>query len=230
VTEVDDVVAGPSQASAGVAELPNATSNVALLTSVGCENVSVNCTAGSYKTVLPGQLEAFEVVFVTGPSVTVSPEPMFTGLPGVAVVVGAVVGATVVNFVGPGGGAVTVAAGAVAEAFAGVGFTVGFAAGFAVDCPVEPPEVPAAATAEANALAAAESAGGETAMPGDEIAGLGSVLDAAAAAGPDDAALLLCDELEHPERASAATTVTPINPVRRTRTVMAFPPAGMRQQ
>ena len=121
----------------------------------------------------------------------------------------------------------------VAEVFAGVlpvGFEVGFEVGFAVDCPVEPAEVPAAATAEAFALATAEPAGAEPATPVDDTAALGSVLDAAVAAGPDDAALLLCDELEHPESASAATTVTPTKPVTRERTVMAFPPEGMRQQ
>jgi hypothetical protein len=152
---------------------------------------------------------------------------MVTGAPCVAVAVGAGDGDTVTNFVGPGGGAEMVAAGAVAEAFAGVGFAVGLMPGFAVAAA----ELPAAATAaEANALAAAEFAGAEVATPGDDTAALGSALDAAAAAGPDDAALLLCDELEHPERASVATTVTPNNPVRRIRTVMAFPPAGMRQQ
>jgi hypothetical protein len=67
-------------------------------------------------------------------------------------------------------------------------------------------------------------------MPGDEIAAFGAALDAAALAGPDDTALLLCDEPEHPESASAATTVTPSNPVTRTRTVMALPPAGIGQQ
>jgi hypothetical protein len=102
-------------------------------------------------------------------------------------------------------------------AFAGVGFAVGFAV-----------EVPTAAAAEANALAAAESVGAEAAGAGDDIGALGNALDAAAAAGPDDAALFLCDELEHPERARAATIVTPISPVTRIRIGMAFPPAGMR--
>jgi hypothetical protein len=171
------------------------------------------------------QFVAFEVVFVTGPRVTVSPEPIGTGVPCGAVAVGAVVGATVVNFVGPG--VAGVGAPTAGNVFAGVGLTVGFV----VDCPPVPVDGEAAATAaEANALAAAESAGAEAATPGDDIGALGNALDAAAAAGPDDAALLLCDELEHPERARAATIVTPINPVRRARTVMAFPPAGMRQQ
>jgi hypothetical protein len=175
---------GASQASAGVAELPNATFNWALVRSVGCENVSVNWMAGPYKTRVPAQFVALEVVFVTGPSVTVSPEPIGTGAPCVAVVVGATVGATVVSFVGPGvgvGGAPT--AGIV---FTGVGLTVGFA--------VEPPDVPAevvaAAAAETIALTAAGSAGVEAATAGDEMGPLGNALDAAAAAGPDDAALL----------------------------------------
>jgi hypothetical protein len=135
-------------------------------------------------------------------------------------------GDTEMSLVGPGGGAEMVAAGEVAEAFAGLGFAVGFAV------EPEPPEVAVwlATAADAKALAAAESAGVEAAAAGDDTGALGNALDAAAAAGPDDAALLLCDELEHPERASAATTVTPINPVRRVLTVIVFPPAGMRQQ
>ena len=172
---------------------------------------------------------ALEVVFVTGPSVTVSPEPMGTGAPCVAVVVGAGLGETVVSAVGDGLTVGDLVGDGVAEAFAGV-LPVGFEVGFEVDCPVEPAEVPAAATAEATALATAEPAGAEPATPVDDTAALGSVLDAAVAAGPDDAALLLCDELEHPESASAATTVTPTKPVTRERTVMAFPPEGMRQQ
>jgi hypothetical protein len=164
---------------------------------------------------------------VTEPSVTVSPEPMVTGVPCVAVVVGAGCGATVVSVVDDG--LADFDADGVAVGFADVFAGVDFEVGFVVDWPTEPAEVPAAAAAEAKALAAAESAGAEAATPGDDIGALGSVLDAAAV-GPDDAALLLCDELEHPERASAATIVTPINPVRRIRTVMAFPPAGMRQQ
>ncbi|HEY5051693.1 MAG TPA: hypothetical protein VII50_12400, partial [Acidothermaceae bacterium] len=84
--------------------------------------------------------------------------------------------------------------------------------------------------ADPDATAGTEAAGAEPATPVDDTAGLGSVLDAAAATGPDDAALLLCDELEHADSASAATTVTPTHPVTRKRTVMAFPPAGMRQQ
>jgi hypothetical protein len=170
---------------------------------------------------VPGQFEALEVVFVTGPSVTVSPEPMVTGVPCVAVVVGAGCGATLVSAVGDG------LADFDADG-AGAAFEVAFAVALEVGFAVEPGEVPPAATADARALAAAESAGAEAAPPGDEIGALGNALDAAAAAGPDDAALLLCAELEHPERASAATIVTPINPVRRIRTVMAFPPAGMR--
>jgi hypothetical protein len=113
----------------------------------------------------------------------------------------------------------------------GVALAVAFAVAFGVvDCPVEPAEVPAATTADGKALAATESAGAEAATPADDVGALGSVLDAADVAGPDDAALLLCEELEHPESASAATTVTPTHPVTRTRTVMAFPPEGMRQQ
>ena len=119
--------------------------------------------------------------------------------------------------------------GAAAGVFAGV-LPVGFDVGFEVDCPTEPAEVPAAAAAEATALAGAEPAGAEPATPGDDTAALGSVLDAATTAGLDDAALFLCDELEHPESASAATTVTPTKPVARVRTVIVFPPAGMRQQ
>lgn len=134
-------------------------------------------------------------------------------------------GATVVNFVGPAvgvGGAPT----------AGVVFTgVGLTAGFVVEpAPAAAVEAADDAAAETIALTAAGSAGVEAATAGDDTGALGNALDAAAAAGADDAALLLCDELEHPERASAATTVTPINPVRRVRTVIVFPPAGMRQQ
>jgi hypothetical protein len=168
------------------------------------------------------QLVAFEVVFVTAPSVTVSPEPMFTGPPCVAVLVGATVGATVFKVGGPG--VAGVGAPTAADVFAGVGLAVGFAVAF----PPEPAEVSVAAAADANALAAAESTGADVAAAGEEIGALGNALDRAAAAGPDDAALLSCDELEHPERANAATTVAPINPVRRIRAVMAFPPAGMR--
>jgi hypothetical protein len=96
------------------------------------------------------------------------------------------VGATVFNVGGPGvgvGGAPT----------AGVVFTgVGLTAGFAVEPePVDALAVAEATAAEANALAAPESAGAEAATPGDEIDALGNALDAAAAAGPDDAALLL---------------------------------------
>ncbi len=148
-------------------------------------------------------------------------------------VVGAGLGDTVVSAVGEGLAlGDLVGDGSLRGSLAGgsVGFEVGFEVGFAVDCPTEPAEVPAAAAAEATALAAAEPAGAEPATPGDDTAALGSVLDAAVAAGPDDAALFLCDELEHPESASAATTVTPTKPVARIRTVMAFPPAGMRQQ
>jgi hypothetical protein len=65
-------------------------------------------------------------------------------------------------------------------------------AGFAVEPePVDALEVAEATAAEANALAAAESAGVEAARPADEIGALGNALDAAAASGPDDAALLL---------------------------------------
>ena len=175
---------------------------------------------------VPGQFVAVEVVCVTGPSVTVSPDPMGTGAPCVAVVVGAGLDETVVSAVGDVLAVGDLVGDGVAEAFAGV-LPVGFEVGFEVGCPV-PAEVPAAA--EAIALATAEPAGAEPATPVDDTAALGSVLDAAAAAAPDDAALLLCDELEHPESASAATTVAPTKPVTRARTVMVFPPEGMRQQ
>lgn len=138
-------------------------------------------------------------------------------------VVGATVGATVVSFDGPGVG--VVGAPTARVVFTGVGLTAGLG--------VEPEPTDAlvvadAAAAEAIALTSAGSAEVDAAAAGDEMGALGNALVAAAAAGPDDAPLLLCDELEHPERASAATTVTPINPVRRIRTVTAFPPAGMR--
>lgn len=167
---------------------------------------------------------------VTEPSVTVRPDPIGAGAPCVAVTVGAGLGDTVVSADGEGlalGDLVGdgVATGAFAEAL-----PVGFELGFAVGCPVELAEVPAEAAAEARALATAEPAGAEPATPGDDTAALGRVLDAATTAGLDDAALFLCDELEHPESASAATTVTPTKPVARVRTVIFFPPAGMRQQ
>jgi len=100
--------------------------------------------------------------------------------------VGATVGATVVSFVGPGVG--VVGAPTAGVVFTGVGLTVGFA--------VEPPEpaevvAAAAAAAETIALTAAGSAGVEAATAGDDTGALGNALDAAAAAGPDDAALLL---------------------------------------
>ena len=130
---------------------------------------------------------------MTGPSVTVSPEPIGTGAPCVAVVVGATDGATVFKAVGPGvgvGGAPT--AGIV---FAGVGLTAGFAVVAAPPELAEAEAVCEATAAEAKALAAAESAGADVATPGDETGALGNplgnALDAAAAAGPDDAALLL---------------------------------------
>jgi hypothetical protein len=134
---------------------------------------------------VPGQFEAVEVVFVTGPSVTVSPEPIGTGAPCVAVLVGATDGATVVNFVGPGvgvGGAPTAAI-----VFTGVGLTVGFV----VDPELAETVGVAAAAADTIALTAAGSADVEAAAAGDETGALGNALDAAAAAGPDDAALLL---------------------------------------
>lgn len=106
---------------------------------------------------------------------------------------------------------------------------VGFEPGFAVDCPVEPAEVPAVAAADATALTAAEPAGAEPATPVEDTAALGSVLDAAAGV-EDVAALFLCDELEQPDSVSAKATVTPSKPVARIRAVMAFPPAGMRQE
>jgi hypothetical protein len=147
------------------------------------------------------------------------------------VTVGAADGDTVFKVVGPGVAAV--GAPTAGNVFTGVGLTVGLTAGPVPAAVAEgvADAVAEATAAEAKALAAAESGGAEEATSGDEIAALGNplpkALDAAATAGPDDAALLLCDELEHPESASAATTVTPINPVRRTRTFMAFPPAGM---
>jgi hypothetical protein len=113
---------------------------------------------------------------------------MFTGVPCVAVVVGAGVGATVVNFDGPGEGAV--GAPAAGDVLPGVGLTVGFGVDFTVE-PAEVPAVAVAAAAEANALAAAESVGAEAAGAGDDIGALGNELDAAAAAWPDDAALFL---------------------------------------
>jgi hypothetical protein len=206
-------------------ELPNATFVATSAGTTGCENVMVNLTAAPVKQ--PG-LVLVAVALVTGPSVAVIPDPRLTvRLPGLGDDDCTGFAGTVCNFVGPGGGADTVAPGAVAEAVAGVGLT----AGFVVELePVDALAVAEVAAAETNALAAAGSAGVEAATAGDDTGALGNVLDAAAAAGPDDAALLIWDELEHPERASAATTVTPINPVRRARSVMAFPPAGMGQQ
>jgi hypothetical protein len=126
------------------------------------------------------------------------------------------------DLVGDGVAAGLVVADAFAVVFAGAGFEVGGT----VDPLTEAAEVPA--TAEATALAAAESAGAEAATAGDDTGAPATAEDAAA--GPDDAALLLCEELEHAVRASAATTVAPTKPVTRTRTIMSFPPAGMRQQ
>jgi len=100
--------------------------------------------------------------------------------------VGVVVAVGVGTAVSLGGVAGDFEADGVGAAFAGVAFELGLAVG----CPVEPAVVAAAVVAEANALAAAESAGAEAVTPGDETAALGSVLDAAADAGPDDAALL----------------------------------------
>jgi hypothetical protein len=124
-----------------------------------------------------------------------------------------------VSFVAVGDGLVVAAA---------VGVAVGLGVGFAAGCPAE---VVAAAIAEVTALDDAESAGAELEAADDEIGALDAALDVAADAGLDDAALLWCDEWEHPERASAVTMVTPSNPVGnpvgRTRTVMYFPPAGM---
>ena len=114
---------------------------------------------------------------------------MGTGAPWVAVVVGATVGATVVSFVGPGVG--VVGAPTAAIVFTGVGLTVGFVV------EPEPPDALAeavafaAAAADTIALTAAGSADVEPAAAGDETGALGNALDAAAVAGPDDAALFL---------------------------------------
>jgi len=151
----------------------------------GCENVTVNVTAGPAK--VPGP-EPGDVVFVTRPNVPVNPDPYGTVRDGSAVTVGMALGATGVRLDAVGDGlavgdlvAAAVAAGVVAEVLPGVDFEVGFA----VDC------APAdAAAAEASALAAAESAGGDTGTPMDDIAALGDALDAAADGGPDDAAAL----------------------------------------
>jgi hypothetical protein len=214
----------------GACELPNPTFVTTFVAVTGCEKAMVNWTAGPLKQSGP---EAAAVAVVTGPNVAVNPGPKVSvRLPGLGDVDCTGCGATGVSFVGVGDGlgladfeGDAVAAGVgVAPAFA-VLFALALGVGFAVDPGTEAAEV---ALAEAGALA-----GAEVATPGDDIGALGSVLDAAALAaraGPDDAALLLCDELEHAERASAAATVTPTHPVTRKRTVMSFPPAGMGQQ
>jgi hypothetical protein len=185
----------------------------------------VNWTAGPVK---QSGAVLVALMLVTGPSVAVNPDPKLTvRLPGLGDADCTGLGGTVVSAVGEGLALGDLVGDAVGTAFT-VPFAVGFAVGFAVDCPVEPDDVPVAAAVEATALAAAESAGAELATPVDDTAALASVLDVAAAAGLDDPALLLCDEPEHPERASAATTVAPTHPVTRKRTVMAFPPEGMR--
>lgn len=171
----------------GDCEVPNATFVTTSAAFTGAEKLMVNLTAGPVKQ--PGAVPV-AVVLVTGPSVALCPAPSGTvRLPAVGDVDCTGLGATVCNFVGPGGGAEIVAAGAVTEAFAGVGLVVGFAAVVAPVVGVA--EASAAATAaDAIALAATEAGGVEAATAGDETGAEGTALDAAATAGLDDAALL----------------------------------------
>jgi hypothetical protein len=172
-------------ASVTVTTLSSATGGPPLLV-----NVKVNLTAG-LPDCAPGPVPD-DVIECTALSATVTPPTVGVAVGGTGVGVPVAVGVgTAVSLAGADGDFVTAGSGVV---FAGVAFELGLAVG----CAVEPADVPAAATAEATAVAGAELVGDETATTGDDTAALGSALDATAVAGLDDAALLLCDELEHP--------------------------------